>query len=216
MAKNFEHIIHKNSSVVTDGSPKIPTSGQIEYGEIAINYAADNETISLKNSSNQIVTFSPDNRLVKVADYQKTQKVIAAALNDLNDRMGESDDAAAEIIQEIDDFKQDVEDTEEVIASALNNLDSRVSTVENTPVGDANVIETVKVNGTSLVPDANKAVNIVLQGLPTVTAADNGKILAVVNGAWALVSPSTIYTGSGTPSSSQGNDGDIYIQTGQE
>lgn len=216
MAKNFEHIIHKNSSVVTDGSPKIPTSGQIEYGEIAINYAADNETISLKNSSNQIVTFSPDNRLVKVADYQKTQKVIAAALNDLNDRMGESDDAAAEIIQEIDDFKQDVEDTEEVIASALNNLDSRISTVENTPVGDANVIEAVKVNGTSLVPDANKAVNIVLQGLPTVTAADNGKILAVVNGAWALVSPSTIYTGSGTPSSSQGNDGDIYIQTGQE
>jgi hypothetical protein len=216
MAKNFEHIIHKNSSVVTDGSPKIPTSGQIEYGEIAINYAADNETISLKNSSNQIVTFSPDNRLVKIADYQNTQKVIAAALNDLNDRMGESDDAAAEIIQEIDDFKQDVEDTEEVIASALNNLDSRISTVENTPVGDANVIETVKVNGTSLVPDANKAVNIVLQGLPTVTAADNGKILAVVNGAWALVSPSTIYTGNGTPSSSQGNDGDIYIQTGQE
>lgn len=216
MAKNFEHIIHKNSSVVTDGSPKIPTSGQIEYGEIAINYAADNETISLKNSSNQIVTFSPDNRLVKIADYQNTQKVIAAALNDLNDRMGESDDAAAEIIQEIDDFKQDVEDTEEVIASALNNLDSRISTVENTPVGDANVIETVKVNGTSLVPDANKAVNIVLQGLPAVTAADNGKILAVVNGAWALVSPSTIYTGSGTPSSSQGNDGDIYIQTGQE
>lgn len=213
MAKNFEHIIHKNSSVVTNGSPRIPTSGQIEYGEIAINYAADNETISLKNSSNQIVTFSPDNRLVKIADYQNTQKVIAAALNDLNDRMGESDDAAAEIIQEIDDFKQDVEDTEEVVASALNNLDSRLSTVENTPVGDANVIETVKVNGTSLVPDANKAVNVVLQGLPTVTAADNGKILMVVNGAWALVTPSTIYTGTGTPNDSSGNNGDIYLQT---
>ena len=49
--------------------------------------------------------------------------------------------------------------------------------------------------------------------LPTVTAADNGKILMVVNGAWALVSPTTIYTGSGTPDSSQGNDGDIYLQT---
>ena len=213
MAKNFEHVIHKNSNVVNDGSPKLPLAENIEYGEIAVNYAADNETISLKNSSNQIVTFSPDNRLVKIADYQKTQKVISAALNDLNERMGESDDAAAEIIQEIDDFKQDVEDTEEVVASALNNLDSRLSTVENTPVGDTNVIETVKVNGTSLVPDANKAVNVVLQGLPTVTAADNGKILAVVNGAWALVSPSTIYTGSGTPSDSDGNNGDIYLQT---
>ena len=49
--------------------------------------------------------------------------------------------------------------------------------------------------------------------LPAVTAADNGKILMVVNGAWALVNPTTIYTGSGTPSSGQGNDGDIYLQT---
>jgi hypothetical protein len=49
--------------------------------------------------------------------------------------------------------------------------------------------------------------------LPAVTAADNGKILMVVNGAWALVNPTTIYTGTGSPSSSQGNDGDIYLQT---
>ena len=49
--------------------------------------------------------------------------------------------------------------------------------------------------------------------LPAVTAADNGKILMVVNGAWALVNPTTIYTGTGTPSSSQGNNGDIYLQT---
>lgn len=49
--------------------------------------------------------------------------------------------------------------------------------------------------------------------LPTVTAADNGKILMVVNGAWALVNPTTIYTGTGTPNQNQGNDGDIYLQT---
>ena len=49
--------------------------------------------------------------------------------------------------------------------------------------------------------------------LPTVSASDNGKILRVVNGAWALVDPATIYSGSGTPAQSLGNDGDIYIQT---
>ena len=49
--------------------------------------------------------------------------------------------------------------------------------------------------------------------LPAVTAADNGKILMVVNGQWALVNPTTIYTGSGTPQSGTGNDGDIYLQT---
>ena len=52
--------------------------------------------------------------------------------------------------------------------------------------------------------------------LPTVTSSDNGKILMVVNGAWTLVSPSILYSGSGAPNNAQGNDGDIYVQTGGE
>ena len=60
MAKNFEHLIHKNSNVTTNGNPKLPTSSQIEYGELAINYAKDKETISLKNANNEIVSFSSD------------------------------------------------------------------------------------------------------------------------------------------------------------
>lgn len=288
MATNFEHIIHKNSNVTVEGNPKLPTSLQLAYGELAINYAEDYETISIKNSNNDIVTFSPDNRLVQKEEFTANEEVTSAALNDLN---------------------------------------TRVETLEEAPVGDVNVIETVKVNNTALVPDSNKAVNvsvptqlseltddtthrivtdaekttwngkyskpstgipdtdlssgvqaslalantaiqsetslskgtttgngnavtdisvngheitltkgstfltehqsiktingqtitgsgnIEISGLPQVSAIDNGKILMVVNGAWALVSPSTIYTGSGTPSSSQGNDGDIYLET---
>ena len=41
-------------------SPKLPTSEQLADGEIAINYAADYETISLKNNLSDIVTFKPD------------------------------------------------------------------------------------------------------------------------------------------------------------
>lgn len=55
--------------------------------------------------------------------------------------------------------------------------------------------------------------NVSLATLPTVTSSDNGKILQVVNGAWALVSPISIYSGSESPSNSIGNDGDIYIQS---
>lgn len=55
--------------------------------------------------------------------------------------------------------------------------------------------------------------NITLDTLPTVSASDNGKILMVVNGAWTLVSPVTIYSGSGEPNNSMGNNGDIYLQT---
>ncbi len=52
-----------------------------------------------------------------------------------------------------------------------------------------------------------------LNTLPAVTSTDNGKVLKVVNGEWTLVSPSQIYSGSGTPNNAQGNNGDIYIQT---
>ena len=64
-------------------------------------------------------------------------------------------------------------------------------------------------NGTELTGTGN----ITLTGVPAFSASDNGKILGVVNGQLAWVTPTTIYTGSGTPSSSTGNDGDIYLQT---
>ena len=49
-------------------------------------------------------------------------------------------------------------------------------------------------------------------GLPPVSSSDNGKVLKVVNGQWALVSPVTIYSGSGSPDNTEGNNGDIYLQ----
>jgi hypothetical protein len=54
--------------------------------------------------------------------------------------------------------------------------------------------------------------NVTINELPTVTASDNGKVLQVVNGVWTLVSPVTLYSGTGTPSNSQGNNGDLYMQ----
>lgn len=45
-------ILHKRSGE----SGKIPTTNDIEYGEIAMNYASDTESLFFKNSSNEIVT----------------------------------------------------------------------------------------------------------------------------------------------------------------
>ena len=64
MAKNFEHLIHKHTNVTTNGDPKLPTSSQIEYGELAVNYARGKETISLKNANNEIVAFSSDKQVL--------------------------------------------------------------------------------------------------------------------------------------------------------
>ena len=191
MAKNFEHIVHKNSSALVDNNPKLPTSGQLEYGEIAINYAKDKETISLKNSNNEIVTFTSDKKLdnyVTVSDFDDDSLVVASALNDLEEKKADKDDLT-NLINNVY-TKEEIDNNHLVISSSLNDLNTRLNTKQDTLVsginiktinnqsilgsgnitleggsgsgggGDINVIESVKVNGSALTPDANKAVNI--------------------------------------------------------
>ena len=70
--KTVNHVSHKKSVVTEDGRPKLPTSNQIVYGEIAINYAKDVETISIKNNSDEIVTRSSDKVIeTKIAESNK-------------------------------------------------------------------------------------------------------------------------------------------------
>ena len=205
MAKNFEHIIHKNSSAVVDGNPKLPTSGQLEYGEIAVNYAKDKETISLKNSNNEIVTFTSDKKLdnyVTVSDFEEAMQVASAALNDLEATKLEKsdfDNAMEDLETQLSNFytKEEIDEGSLIVSASLNDLNTRLDstsnsievlgntkqdtlvsgtniktinnqsiigsgniTIEGGSGGDTNVIETVKVNGTALTPDANKAVDI--------------------------------------------------------
>lgn len=51
--------------------------------------------------------------------------------------------------------------------------------------------------------------------VPAVSASDNNKVMMVQNGVWTArsITMQVYYTGTSTPSSSLGNDGDIYIQT---
>ena len=216
MAKNFEHIIHKNSSALVDNNPKLPTSGQLEYGEIAINYAKDKETISLKNSNNEIVTFTSDKKLdnyVTVSGFDEAKEnletqfsnfytkqeidddslVVASALNDLEEKKLDKldfNEMLEGLETQLSDFytKEEIDNNHLVISSSLNDLNTRLNTKQDTLVsgtniktinnqsilgsgnitltggsgggGDINVIESVKVNGSALTPDANKAVNI--------------------------------------------------------
>lgn len=207
MAKNFEHIIHKNSSALVDNNPKLPTSGQLEYGEIAINYAKDKETISLKNSNNEIVTFTSDKKLdnyVTVSDFDENELIVSAALNNLEESKADKDDLT-DLINNVY-TKEEIDNDHLVISSSLNDLNTRLNTKQDTLVSGINI---KTINNQSILGSGN----ITLTGVPAFSASDNGKILGVVNGQLAWVTPTTIYTGSGTPSSSTDNDGDIYLQT---
>lgn len=61
MTKNTEHVIHIHSKQVIDNKPKLPTYDKLAEGEIAVNYGENVETLSIKNESGTVVTFSSDN-----------------------------------------------------------------------------------------------------------------------------------------------------------
>ena len=83
-----------------------------------------------------------------------------------------------------------INDIEEVASAALNDLNTRLSELESQPSAlelQAQVDENEEVTSASL-NDLNTRVSYLensspVSGLPAVTAADNGKILMVVNGA---------------------------------
>ena len=103
MAKNINFVSHKKSKVkLENGKPQLPLASALVEGEIAVNYAKDVETLSIKNESGTVVTFSSDNYYTEqklgsgfigtnsaktVTDViEENERVVSAALNDLEER----------------------------------------------------------------------------------------------------------------------------------
>ncbi len=81
MGKNISHVIHVNSNQLVDGKPKLPTVDQLQYGEIAVNYADKLETLSVKSSGNSIATFSSDNIIMpRIEQIEKSLNTIISAI----------------------------------------------------------------------------------------------------------------------------------------
>ena len=86
-------LIHKRSSVITDNNPKLPQPDSLEYGEIAINYADGYETITFKNTENEIVEVRTKEYFDKIIGDKEL--ITSNALNDLNLRVDGVEDAYA-------------------------------------------------------------------------------------------------------------------------
>ena len=86
-------------------------------------------------------------------------------------------------------------------------LTSETSLSKGTTSGSGNVVTDLSVSGHTVTLTKGSTV-------PVATSANSGKIPRITSaGAWEYVTPSSIYSGSGTPSNSTGNNGDIYIQS---
>ena len=103
-------LLHKHSVALVDGEAKSPDPSILRYGEIAINYATDHETISFKNQNDEIATF-------------KTHKLYTQLLGDKQDKTDESLTTQDKtIVGALNELKTDLDDSVEPYVVNLTNL----------------------------------------------------------------------------------------------
>ena len=184
MAEINRHIQHVKSKVVENGKPKLPTESQLLDGEIAVNYAKDYETLSIKNESGDIVTFSSDN--VFVEKYiEPNERVIAEALNDLNSRVGSISTDLDGKVDKVEGKGLSTEDYTTAEKTKLSGIeaeanktvvDTALSETSENPVQNKAIYAVIKDNE-EIVAEALNDLNSRVGGLNNVEASEtNGNI----------------------------------------
>ena len=170
MAKNFEHVSHiksklpkeninpeefygltptvdnseaEGSSPIKVKFPKLPTKDNLIEGEIAVNYLKGHETLSIKNTENEIVGFVNEN------EFFQAQEIISSALGqEKNDRI-----ESITKIEEKLDLKANSADLATVATSGSYN------DLKDKPVIPEGAVVDAALSDTSENPVQNKIVN---------------------------------------------------------
>ena len=139
----YNKVLHKRSVVaLEDGTPKLPESNVLEYGEIAINYGDGHEALSFKNNNDSVVCFRPDKF------YQTQFEGINKNIDSING--------------ELTEVNLLIDENEEVIAAAITDLNDRLVNLENTSELDEGILNVNNLNYTQngknypVVQDSNK------------------------------------------------------------
>lgn len=119
-------LLHKKSSVLG----KKPTKDQLEYGELAINYAVSGETISIRNSNDEIVSFINEKEVdLKIANLVSGAPETLDTIYELASAFTENKDVV-EILQ------QSITNKQETLVSGLN-----IKTLNNESLlGEGNIV----------------------------------------------------------------------------
>jgi hypothetical protein len=75
------HIKSKQRGADND-TPKLPTSNQLQYGEIAINYGDGIETIAIRNENDEIVKFISEKKI-----HEYVEKRVQEAMGEVLKKM---------------------------------------------------------------------------------------------------------------------------------
>lgn len=116
--------IHKRSSVAN----QMPAS--LEYGEIAVNYSANNEFLSVKNSNNNIVIFPASGIITTAINAAVSAETVRATSAETILQTNITNEATArgnkdtELETAINEYKL-------TVAAALNELQNRTTSLES-------------------------------------------------------------------------------------
>ena len=193
MTKNINFVSHKKSKVKVDGKPQLPSASALVEGEIAINFAKDVETLSIKNESGTVVTFSSDNYYTEQklgsgftgANSAKTvtevieedERVTAAAINDLNDRLGE---ASGKTLTEITSNNSSIEvstaaTTDGTVKANIQTNASKISGL--TAVSDSDE-GAAKISGVTTTDSVKKGIENLYKSIASEVAARKAAMAA--------------------------------------
>ena len=202
MAKNFEHVSHiksklpkeninpeefygltptvdnsdaEGSSPIKVKFPKLPTKDNLIYGEIAVNYLKGHETLSIKNTEDEIVGFVNEN------EFFQAQEIISSALG-----------------QEKNDRIESITKIEEKLALKANSADlATVATsgsyndLKDKPVIPEGAVVDVALSDTSENPVQNKVVKAAIDAKQDVISDLETIRSGAARGATSYQKPST-------------------------
>lgn len=157
------------------------------------------------------VTIDVDDQLDSASTNPVENRVIYQALQNVGVTVDSVMDSASTNPVQNKVVYQYILDNELVVAASLNELNGSKADKSYVDAAVTGVTVQVDNHADTTIPDTGYTSS--QMHLPEVTSADNGKTLRVVDGEWALVEETNVYTGSGAPSQSLGNNGDIYLET---
>lgn len=122
MTKNAEGVLLKKSKLTTNGKPNLPAPSKLVEGELAINYAEGVETISTKNESGTVVTFSSDDYYTskKLGDYFTGEN----SAKTVTEVMIQKERVTAEALIDLDSRKVDFDDMKELWHEGVEGSDN--------------------------------------------------------------------------------------------